>query len=356
MPLATVPYNSGYIVPEPADREAVFAELQNAPALPYRHWCWPSEAAVLNHQYADHLARICGSVGLSIYYADQADVDRALEVAQSAGVKIAIQYSPWHYVYNDKDPRGWPATATEELELMSDKFSGLKTMMDVAGYTNEVGMILFDQEILRCDLDDEGNADPDGGRRTDQVVALESKNNLAYEIAKEYFPLVNMLWHSYKAGNPHHTKNQNHDGYASTEMYNGNQRSWQSYALTDFVSKGSKWGCKYFVPAISMAGYYDMRVVAAQPGYVKGVGTEYPVRWTWERAKLMWHDYFRGKAENSAVSLEAYGPTHRLTEGYFWPGVMASQHIGYEWHFLAYIWGAWNHKNWGNDWIDSAVY
>lgn len=325
-------YDPNFVVPEPRDRDHAFEILSSVPALPYRHWCWPGG---LHYEAAGEIARICGSIALSITWADESDVERAREISEHNDVEVCLQYSPWHHIYKKKDPTDWGPDAIAELQLMSDKFNQIKEWLG----GHPVGFIELDSEKIRHD----------GTQQ--QKKALREKNDLVHKICKYFFPDANIMYHGHHPGNPHHVKNQLTDGYASSSFYAGNQRSIQKYEVTELVDGAKKWNLDNIVPSISMAGYYDMYVnLPLDNAYQRGLGTEYPVKWTWERAKLMWNWYFR-----QAKFAYKYGPTGKLTEGYFWPYPFNPAHTGYEWHFIAYCFGAHNHKKFENDWVDRLV-
>lgn len=373
-PTTTVVYDSAIVVPEPVSKEHAWDILKITPKLPYFHISWPWENAALTHADAGQLARIIGSVGLDIYYATETKTRDTMELCRDYGAKMVLKYAPWHSIWASKNAVGHGMKFAQELQQAADLLEAQRGWIDSINLEaefvgNEVEPEYFwiNQEILRADLDEDGNADPDGGVRADQKAALLEKNNMIYDIVKddEFFPDITLMMHAFPIG-PYWAKTEKNDGYAMTEFYSNNDRAARKYKVDEHVELAAQYSLSKVIPVMAFGGYYDTGIVTGTPyysGYVRsdevgGLGGDlaYPVRRSWECGRYFWYDYFRNQTKTSISSRANYGKTYGLTHGALWPAPFEAASDGYPHHFIAYCWGAQNHKLSENDWFDSAKY
>ncbi|MEE8465302.1 MAG: hypothetical protein V3S68_02425, partial [Dehalococcoidia bacterium] len=154
-------------VPLPTTPEELVSTLAMLPKLQKTHWSWPWDKRLLaNTPLAHQVARISGSVGLSISYAKQEQVDQAVAICRATGAKLTLQYSPWMHDYEDahgKDARFWDDAFTAEVELMTGK--AMAMMLMLGSDIDLAKRCELDQEAIRDDLDEDSKPDPAGGRR-----------------------------------------------------------------------------------------------------------------------------------------------------------------------------------------------
>ncbi len=336
-------------VPLPTTPGELVTTLSMLPPLQKVHWSWPwSKAMLRDAPLALQVARISGSVGLTVSYATQEQVDLAVALCRAAEVRISLQYSPWMHDYEDAhggDPRHWGEAHAAEVELMEEKVGELVAMLGINSVL--VGVFELDQENLRSDYNEFGRPDPEGGQRPDQLAAVQVKNDIAYMIVKRAFPDAEIVWHGMgHAIDTHHSPLQKHDGYAGAELYQ-NQGGPQLYKsmVTKFVEVAEGRGFEKFLPATSLAGFYDVSVSLPHPGYVRDA--PYPVRYSWHKGRSTNHPYFASERFE-----HRFGPTWKIDQLYWWPAPFAASHIGYAEHFIAYVAGAHNMKASEGNWLD----
>lgn len=159
------------------------------------HYSFPlSDSWITSDNDALQIARITGAVSLSAYSYTEESVTSLVELAikasklRSTPVKIGINYSVWHYVFQGSgeavDAEGEFHDA--ELALLDDNLTTIKGYIDAAltGVSNPptVGAIIYDCEIF----------DITGDETNDNAVI--NKYNLAYNKAKEIFPSAKVIW------------------------------------------------------------------------------------------------------------------------------------------------------------------
>lgn len=344
-------------VPKPSDPSEYAQIISMFPPLQKVHWSWPwSKELYENTDLAVQVARVSGSVGCSAKWDDtQAEVDRAVSVANAAGVDVCLQYSPYHEHYAQRDARFWGdkfRAAVADAQLVAVRFRSLfdQAKLNVGAPNVQVSCVYFDQELLRSDINENGSPDPLGGQRQDQLVAVAAKNDIVYRIFREQYPEPDFLWHAFTGHGVYHSPEQLNDGWGNTELYlNQGGPEQLRYQMLDFARDCKEHGIEKLCPAVSVGGYYDVSVAAPHPGYVRDKA--YPVKYSWHKGRNINHPYFA-----SEQFADRFGPTWKIQKLFWWPSPFAPSHVGYGEHFIAYLAGAHNVKVSEDSWLDTEEY
>ena len=212
-------------VPAPPSESTVVAWLEDLPPLPRVHHSWPANLTALgvpNGLLAYHWVRITRCLGISARWINQSQVHDAVALCKwvndddpTVNATIALNYSPYHYIF----PGDYPPTYTGTECLLEERLCE-QSLMNVKAWiaqanqalgTNvQVSAILLDTEL---ELWYTQESDKRGAQSWNE--ALDAKYDAMYWICKSVFPDVPVDW--FQRGAPccprRFTTNEQGDSY-----------------------------------------------------------------------------------------------------------------------------------------------
>lgn len=336
--------------------------LANLQILPKIHYSFPFSTNWLQDQPEEAIetARIMGSVNIAGWGGwpttpiTKTDVENAVTLAVEAAnrrgspVDIAINYSPYHYVFRksgDTEPREpveeFGIKHVQEIALLTERFWSIRAWIAEAthGIPNppKVSAILYDCEVFDITGDPINDA------------AVLEKYNIAYDKAKEIFPDARVVWYGFSGhvpGDWQHTayarvkdfpletKNEG----ASVSMYYPGEFEINQELFRKTHEYVTDHGINTVVPWVSLGSGYEPLAVTDK-GTVPRKWTfdyDYPLVLTWKLGRAMNRPEFSGRS--------AYAYYDAADVIVFYPSPSDHNVPKMMEHFTAYVRGATNEE------------
>lgn len=327
---------------EPASESEIVAWMRELKPLAKVHYSWPLPDKSLSGDVLFEYVRLTHAASLSGEWAQQDQIDRAVEVCHRVnGTKpkipasIGVNYSVWHRRFgNDLPPTDTGPTHQAELDYLRTRMTAIRDGLAAANrkYKADVRLtaILFDSERFHVKPND-------GAWNT----AITQKYNAAHDIVREFFPKVRVEWYARGAVQP----GASATGWSQANYFaldeKGETFGCSLYQVPEIgytreifrrtASNAAKYGCNEVTPWISLASGYRRRT---DKFHEFSLNWNYDLIYSWQLGLEVNNSWF-GVPERA----ERFAPWNKAKIAIFYPEPFGrSKYWGQ--HFVAYVRGA----------------
>lgn len=323
-----------------------------APLKPLQkvHYSWPllpewpkSAADSLALQYV----RVSGAFTLSVEWTNATQIETAVGLcaavnqskSRSSPASIALNYSPWHAKFDKQaPPTDTGPSHAAELREFKDKFEFVRRGIEQANRRQNadvaVTAILLDSERFRVKPASEPGA-------AEWNAAIRAKHDAVYDIAKQVYPGVRVVWYGFGAVQPGATDS----GWAPAPWHDLQEKtdcfSPSLYRLPDqtgtretferTAAEARKRNVKDVVPWVALASGYKPEPKAPWGKWQDN--WDYDVFHSWQAGRELNNAWF-------AQRPEAFAPYDLAPVVCLYPRPFDTRTPGWGRHFVAYVRGA----------------